>query len=268
MRAGLSGSRILKRAVNNGGYRSAYFAEPHWGCDRATVSAMRSNPTLARAYGRQLVRAVIRGYPLRPCDAARSLPAWWTSTRDESRTPLGDRQPWITFAALRHLEPRIVPGCRVFEYGVGGSSAFFLDQGARLVSVDHDPDWAAKARAACSGDWELHTIPPGAAEHGYRSHVVCGSFREYATVIDRYSDFEVVMVDGRARSDCLRHARAHVAPGGLLVLDNSERDRYADAASELDRLGWERKDFYGPGPYNVYFWQTTIWSPARTIRAP
>lgn len=220
---------------------------------------MRSTKTLAGAYARQLARMVLRRYRLSPVDALRSLPPWWASTRDTTRTPLGDRWPWITFAAMRHLETEVTAGCRVFEYGVGGSTAFFLDRGASVVSVDHDTDWAAAVRQVCAGAWLGHVIPPRPAEDGYRSHVVDGSFRDYVELIDRYGVFDVVLVDGRARADCLRHAHVHVAPGGLLVLDNSDRCRYADAVSEVDRLGWERNDFFGPGPYNLFFWQTTIW---------
>ena len=225
---------------------------------------MRSVVELMAAYAGQLVRSAARRYPLSPADAVRSFLPWWTTTRDPKRTPLGDRIPWITFGAMRYLEPHVSMGCRVFEYGVGGSSAFFLDRGASLVSVDHDPVWTTNVRRACSCDWDLHTIPPGAkTDDGYDSNVSPGSFREYATVIDRYSDFDVVVVDGRARSACLRHSRAHVAPGGLLVLDNSERGIYAEAAYEIDQLGWERRDFFGAGPYNLFFWQTTIWSRPR-----
>lgn len=221
---------------------------------------MRSAAQLSVAYGREIARGIVR-YRIDPHDVARSLPPWWRSTRDPGRTPLGDRIPWVTYAALRRLRAHVVGGTRVFEYGVGGSSAFFLDRGARLVSVDHDEQWSARVRRACGTGWDSHTVPPTHPEEaGYESAVLDGSLRDYASVIDDYGEFDLVLVDGRARSACLRHAQHHVAPGGLLVLDNSERPRYAAAAAHVDLLGWDRVDLFGPGPYNPFFWRTTIWA--------
>lgn len=230
----------------------------------------RSPWELSFAYGRQLTRSVVRRYPLQPLDALTSIPRWWGSTKHTERTPLGDRVPWITFRAQRYLEEFVEPGMRVFEYGVGGSTAYFLDSGARLVSVDHDPAWVDKVRQACSGDWEVHSVPPSIEDDdsGYRSHIVQGSFRAYVRTIDAYSHFDVVMVDGRARSACLEQAHPHVRPGGLLVLDNSDRDIYRDAAAQIDALGWRREDFFGPGHYNLFFWQTTIWTRPAVRREP
>lgn len=221
----------------------------------------RSALQLVAAYGRQIARALIRRHPLRASEARRSFRPWWRTTRiHQEHDPIKDRQPWLTYAALRHLDNHVRPGCRVFEYGVGGSTLYFLDQEATLVSVEHNPVWGRDVTRLASGDWELHIVPPEDDDDiHYRSERAPGSWRKYATIVDRYRTFDVIMVDGRARSACLRHAKNHLAPGGLLVLDNSERPVYREAAREIDRLGWDRTDFYGPGPYNLFFWQTTIW---------
>lgn len=77
--------------------------------------------------------------------------------------------------------------------------------------------------------------------------------------IDAFPDrsFDLIFVDGRARSSCIFHARNKVKPGRFLMLDNSERNYYSFGKELL--IDWERKDFFGPGPYGRYFWQTTIW---------
>lgn len=223
----------------------------------------RSAAKLAVIYAREVSRCVAR-HSVFPADVVGSFPQWWESTRDPDRTPLADRQPWMSFAAIRYLAEHLKQGQRVFEYGVGGTTAFFLDRGARLVSVDHDASWTAKVREVCDGHWVVHTVQPEEEpDPEYSSHIVPGSFRPYVEVIDRYADFDIVVVDGRARAACLRHAQQHVTHGGLLVLDNSERAIYSNAAVEIDALGWRRQDFFGPGPYNLFFWQTTIWIAGR-----
>jgi hypothetical protein len=47
--------------------------------------------------------------------------------------------------------------------------------------------------------------------------------------------------------------------GGWLVLDNAERPHYWRILDALNRAGWPRMDFAGPGPYNAYFWRTCVW---------
>jgi hypothetical protein len=87
------------------------------------------------------------------------------------------------------------------------------------------------------------------------------SFLAYAEAIDSCADnaFDVIMIDGRARPSCFKHAWPKVKPRGLLILDNSERAEYVHIHKTMDALGWRRRDFAGPGPYNRHFWQTTAW---------
>jgi len=50
-----------------------------------------------------------------------------------------------------------------------------------------------------------------------------------------------------------------VKPGGIIVLDNSERDRYQKAVLMLEALGWTKIRFAGPGPYvRTEFWDTCV----------
>jgi hypothetical protein len=59
--------------------------------------------------------------------------------------------------------------------------------------------------------------------------------------------FDMVLVDGRARIACLYRAVDKVAPGGALVLDNSDYERYQPALVNF-LPAWRRRDFTAPGP--------------------
>jgi hypothetical protein len=188
----------------------------------------------------------------------------WLWSLRRGATPLRDRQPWLVFAAIDCIESYLQRGMRVFEYGVGGSTPFFLDRGCQVVSVEHDLNWAAAAREVIGSrtDWTLHEQPPEPESTGdpsdpesYVSAYHPGSFRRYVETINGYDTFDVVCVDGRARPAALRHAIPKVR--GLLVLDNSERDHYK-RAMELARV-LPRRDIAGLGPYVRFHWQTTIW---------
>lgn len=219
------------------------------------------------AYAKQIARNVVRPFPLAPAEYVRSARPWWRSNRVHQQfSPISDRTPWMTYGAIRHLEGAVQRGARVFEYGVGGSSVFFLDRGAKVVSVESDAAWAERVQQAFPGDWEVHVKGPdtSSTDQEHRSLRVEGDFRDYVETIDAYGEFDVIVVDGFARAGCMRRAQSHLAPGGLFVLDNSERPEYDEAASELDALGWRRDDYFGPGPFNLYFWRTTIWTKPAT----
>ena len=85
------------------------------------------------------------------------------------------------------------------------------------------------------------------------------SFKNYVNSITEYPDssFDLISIDGVARSSCIKASIPKLKKGGYLMLDNSEREEYQEAIKLLNNF--ERIDFEGPGPYNFYFWTTTIW---------
>ncbi len=55
-------------------------------------------------------------------------------------------------------------------------------------------------------------------------------FSAYVGAIDEVGgEFDLIVIDGRAREACLVAALPHVAAGGLIVFDNTHRKRYQEA---------------------------------------
>lgn len=204
------------------------------------------------------------------------LPAWQRSLRGDCDS-MSDERPWLTFGAVEFLETQLASYERVFEWGSGGSSLYFARRAASVYSVEHDPAWYERVQTTIHGrhltNWQgfLH-VPERNDEavkaraddwNGYVSNADsyrgC-DFRSYASQIDCFADefFDIVVIDGRARPSCVKHALAKVRIGGCLVWDNSEREYYAPAM-RLVPPSFERHDFPGPGPYITGFWRTTIW---------
>jgi hypothetical protein len=196
----------------------------------------------------------------------------WMRSLDHGRSPIADRAPWIVYDARRALEGRLDRSARVCEFGAGGSTLFFLDRGCEVVSIEHDGAWLELVRGALpvGARWTCHLEPPralGTTEAGVRTYrsgspgYENDSFEAYVRSIDHSPDghFAAVFVDGRARADALLAAMPKVAPGGCLVLDNAERERYAAVIDTLRRRGWRETRCAGPGPYVRYeFWETRI----------
>lgn len=217
------------------------------------------------------------GGPLRWPALAAEYGRW----RDDQRRhvqPLARGIPWLTFGAIEFLEQRLRPDMRVFEYGSGDSTIFFASRVAAVFSVEHDPAWsrhvtdALAARGLTTATTLLVEPSPGgdaaagdpADPDAYTSSDAgCAgrNFRAYAAAIDSHADgeFDVILIDGRARPSCLKHALPKLRPGGLLVLDNAERPSYSYIHNRLDALGWPRYDFSGAGPASRHFWKTAAW---------
>ena len=195
----------------------------------------------------------------------------WRSSLKAGRSPVADRVPWVVFGAKEYISRSIKQGSKVFEYGMGGSTLFFLDSGCTVISVEHNSEWGDKLSSTIgkNSNWTGIVVPPSktladtssirysSKFPGYENF----DFREYVEVIQNYNDksLDLVMVDGRARSAAIQLAASKVIPGGLIVLDNAERPRYAEAINFLFTQGWKLTRCFGPGPYVAHeFWDTLL----------
>jgi hypothetical protein len=198
---------------------------------------------------------------------------WVRSRRDDFF--LATPSPWLTFDAIERVTARMIRGMRIFEWGSGGSTLFWLRWAAQLCSIEHDPGWYDVVKRALppGAPVDYRLVPPdlGGSPAADASDPLAyasgdarcreGSFRRYATQIDEFPDahFDLVLVDGRARPSCLHHAAPKVRRGGLLVLDNADRDYYVRALGE--RLGeFRREAFPGVGPRDPLMWRTDLYT--------
>ncbi|RAK66506.1 class I SAM-dependent methyltransferase [Phenylobacterium kunshanense] len=153
---------------------------------------------------------------------------------------------WWTLDALDKVDGFLKqrPNARAFEYGSGASSVWLAKRVAELTSVEHDGSWADVV-AAKLRDFPNATLkfrPADDTPHADRRYAsekpgwVGRTFHSYVHAIDETEgSFDLIVVDGRARGACLDVARNRLAPGGMIVFDNSRRPRYraAIAASGL-----------------------------------
>jgi predicted O-methyltransferase YrrM len=156
------------------------------------------------------------------------------------------RLPWLPFRLIDELEGIVGPGSRVFEYGGGGSTLWYLDHGAAVVTVEHDQDWATALERSISSDrWALVRRP------------LADGYAKYASAISSYPDgsFDLVVVDGRARPRCVRRAQAKVKPGGLLLVDDVNVERYAAA---VRGVAWPRREVVGLAPAKLSLGHTAV----------
>lgn len=128
--------------------------------------------------------------------------------------------PWWNVQATREVAEYLAahPGARVFEYGSGASTAWLARRSGEVISVEHDAAWHA-------------IIQPLVITRGN----VTVMQRELAgtAYVDAIGEagglFDLVVIDGRRRADCLRSALPFLKPGGIVLFDDTNRRRYRAA---------------------------------------
>ena len=154
---------------------------------------------------------------------------------------------WWSYPAMRRVDEFLSgrPGARIFEYGAGASTRWLAKRAGQIDSVEHDTVWAESVKemlAGAPGNAKLHIVPatPATAETTVRSQRAGHEnldFADYVSTIDEVGgEFDLIVVDGRARVDAFRRALDHLTDGGVVVFDNIKRKRYWDVLSAMPGL--------------------------------
>ena len=156
--------------------------------------------------------------------------------------------PWWTYDAIGAIDAwlaRRSRPVRAFEYGSGASTVWLARRCAEVFSVEHHRGFGEMMQAEVAHlphvslsvvepvPSERPVVPSAKEDHGGLD------FADYVGAIDRVDGaFDIVVVDGRAREACMMAGRDRLAPGGIIVFDNSRRRRYrvAIATSGLDEI--------------------------------
>jgi len=171
---------------------------------------------------------------------------WWESFRargavDGNWLPI----PWYTYPAIDFLSSRVKSDWKVFEYGSGHSTLWWARHVAQVTSCEYDSTWFDI----------VETRRPGNVSLLHRNTGGGG----YARVLEDYpARFDVVVIDGMERVECARYAAPALNAGGIVIWDNSDKNKYTSGMDLLQSQGFKRLDFDGPGPGAVRGWSTSV----------
>jgi hypothetical protein len=118
--------------------------------------------------------------------------------------------PFIALNAFRFLKARLDPNARVFEWSSGMSTLWFEDHCAEVHSVEDDLNWfsliSARARSA-----HLYYL---------RDQYYVNKIRDFPA-----GYFDLISIDGSERFACFGLVDDYLKPGGMLLIDNTDKDR-------------------------------------------
>lgn len=150
-------------------------------------------------------------------------------------------EPWLAPESIEFIEGKLTKESRVLETGAGGSTFWFAERVAYVLSFEHNPAWSEKIKA----ELLKRNVSNVRLIHD-RSYP-----REGLNLGKEL--FDMALIDGRGRCASVRSSFDNIVSGGFIILDNSERRRYTRAINYLSSLCPFQITFYGEEG------NTTIW---------
>ncbi len=147
----------------------------------------------------------------------------------------GDPIPWYTYPAIEYIKQLDFSDKVVFEYGCGNSTLYWSSVAQHVVSVEDDPAWYERMANVINQNTEIHLATTKVA---------------YVSEILQHDLFDVIVVDGSHRYSCAQLAVTRLKPGGMIILDNS--DRFVTGAHVLHQSDLIQVDMAGFAPINTY----------------
>lgn len=158
----------------------------------------------------------------------------------------GSPLPWMNYSVISFLEKRLTNQLRLFEYGSGYSTLFYAKLVDRVVSVESNHEWF---------QWVTSVAPRNVTVNYARAE----DGDSYAQAIVREDRvFDIVVVDGIDRVNCIKNAVGHLSDRGVLILDDSSREEYKPGIEYIASRGFKRLDFEGIKPNGIYLDMTSI----------
>jgi len=169
----------------------------------------------------------------------------WFETRARGRAldRHGEPIPWFTYPAIAYLDERIDSSWRVLEFGSGMGTLWWSQRVEKHIALEHDAAWAALV--ARSGNARVVATSDADAQ-------------SYIAPALPLGPFDVVIVDGLFRTECLAASRDLLAADGVILLDDAQRHEYAAGIEALHAAGFRQIAFHGPQPVSKHAGCTTV----------
>lgn len=162
---------------------------------------------------------------------------WMKSLREGKPVDKEGRAlPWLNFPVIRFLEDRLKADFNLFEFGSGYSTSFYAARVKSVTSVESDLEWFR----IVSG------LVPSNATLIFQERDANGKYcRAITTTGQKY---DVVVIDGRDRVNCIKQSIGALTERGVMLLDDSQRARYAEGIQFAKAQGFRAIDFEGLKP--------------------
>lgn len=156
--------------------------------------------------------------------------------------------PWMPYPIIDFFNERVTKSLNVFEYGSGSSTIFFAKRTKSITSVEYNKSW-------------FDIVKRKLAEFDNSTLIFQEVSQEYVNKIDSYKPemkYDIVIIDGRERVKCAIKAINKLSEDGVLIFDDSFRERYKEAFDFYAEKGFKKLSFRGLKPTGIDIDETSI----------
>jgi len=158
----------------------------------------------------------------------------------------GNPIPWCSYSFIHFIDERLTKNLSVFEYGSGNSTIWYAQRVNNIIAVEHDQEWIKLIQPKL----------PENAEVKFKQLDYNGEYSKTASNLER--KFQIIIVDGRDRNNCIYQSINALTDDGVFVFDNTQRESYNESQVFLKEKGFKRIDFKGLCPAVAHINTTTI----------
>ncbi len=149
--------------------------------------------------------------------------------QDQNKNPV----PWMNYSAVKLLEERLNNNLSLFEFGSGYSTCFYASKVRNVISVEYDRNWYQF----------MESTLPANASLIFKDKDVDGGYCR--TISSMTTNYDVVIVDGRDRVNCIKQSISALSSEGVILLDDSKRERYQEGVCFLIDRGFKALNLEG-----------------------
>ncbi len=162
------------------------------------------------------------------------LTGWMSSFRSNKPINLeGSPIPWMNLPVVAFLEEKLTKDLKLFEFGSGYSTHFYAKRVKTVTSLEYDQSWFQTVQEQVPSNVNMIFTP----------NDIDG---EYCRTITKSNDrYDVVIVDGRDRVNCIKQAIPCLSEQGLIILDDSSREKYQSGIEFAKNHGFRVLNFQG-----------------------
>lgn len=152
--------------------------------------------------------------------------------------------PWMNYSLIAFLDDRLLPSMNILEYGSGSSTLYFSKKVNKILSIEHDLEWYNKVSELIKDFDNVSVLHRDLGKNYYSA--------------GESDKFDIIIVDGRDRVKCFEHSISRLNDKGVIILDNSDRIKYASCFEIAKKHNMRFISFNGPSPRYAKFERSTI----------
>lgn len=192
----------------------------------------------------------------------------WLYNNVTKKTPLITKLPWLSYSSIDFINNYIKNFHRVFEYGGGGSTLWFAERCKEIICTENSKYWGnmildkyQKNKHDFIAALKLNIIEvseqPKIEEYSQAE--------SYVNTIVEGAPYDIILVDGidgedgqkNYRVECISKAKDYLNNEGIIILDDSWRNKYSAVPKILSDFA--RLEFWGLGPCRLGVTKTDIY---------